>query len=92
MKDVSEKFPSVITRVYDLSVEEERTEFFKWISIHHSDLNVLVNNTGIQQWMTISDPDFFRRAKEEIVTNIEAPLHLTSLLINLKSLHTSPCA
>jgi uncharacterized oxidoreductase len=88
LKEVSDKFPSVITRVCDLSVEEECTELFKWVSEHHSDLNVLVNNAGIQQWMTVSDADFFQRAKEEIKTNIEAPLYLTSLFIQLKSLNT----
>ncbi|HTJ50535.1 MAG TPA: SDR family NAD(P)-dependent oxidoreductase [Cyclobacteriaceae bacterium] len=88
LKEVAARFPSVITRVCDLSSESERTELFKWVSQNHSDLNVLVNNAGIQQWMTISDADFFKRAKEEIATNIEAPLHLTSLFVNLKSLTT----
>jgi uncharacterized oxidoreductase len=45
---------------------------------NHSDLNVLVNN-GIQNWMTISDDDFYEKATAEITTNIVAPLHLTSL-------------
>jgi uncharacterized oxidoreductase len=31
---------------------------------------------------------FFRRAKDEIVINIEAPVHLTTLFITLKSLDT----
>jgi uncharacterized oxidoreductase len=47
-----------------------------------------VNNAGIQQWMNVTDDDFFQRAKEEIAINIEAPLHLSSLFINLKSLTT----
>ncbi len=85
---VSKKFPSVITKPCDLSVETERVGLFNWIVENHSDLNVLVNNAGIQQWMSISDPDFFQRTKEEIITNIEAPLHLTSLFISLKSLHS----
>ncbi|HEV3251210.1 MAG TPA: SDR family NAD(P)-dependent oxidoreductase, partial [Puia sp.] len=86
LKEVAAKFPEVITRVCDLSVEADRLKLFEWISENHSDLNVLVNNAGIQQWMDISDPNFIKRAKSEIVTNIEAPLHLTSLFINLKSL------
>ena len=88
LKEVSDKFPSVITRVCDLSVEAERVELFKWISENHHDLNVLINNAGIQNWMDISDTDFYEKAKTEITTNIEAPLHLTSLFINLKSLQT----
>lgn len=71
LKDVSDKFPSVITRTCDLSIAEERQALYQWISDEHSDLTVLVNNAGIQQWMSISDDDFFQRAKDEIVLNIE---------------------
>jgi uncharacterized oxidoreductase len=88
LKEVTDKFPTVITKVCDLSIEAERINLYKWISENHSDLNVLVNNAGIQQWMNVSDEDFFERAKTEIATNIEAPLHLISLFINLKSLKT----
>src|SRR5882757_3117222 len=66
LKEVSDKFPSVITRKCDLSVPEEREKLFKWISENHSDLNVLINNAGIQQWMQITDADFYKRAKEEV--------------------------
>jgi uncharacterized oxidoreductase len=88
LKEVSGKHPSIIARVCDLSVEAEREELYNWISANHGDLNVLVNNAGIQNWMNISDEDFYQRAKAEIITNIEAPVHLTALFINLKSLNT----
>jgi uncharacterized oxidoreductase len=88
LREISRKFPSVITRRCDLSVVAEREELFKWISETHSDLNVLVNNAGIQHRMSVSDADFFSKAKEEMVINVEAPLHLTSLVLNLKSLDT----
>lgn len=88
LKEVADKFPSVITKVCDLSLEAERIALFNWVAENHSDLNVLVNNAGIQQWMNISDTDFFQRAKNEIAINIEAPLHLTSLFMNLNSLET----
>ncbi len=38
--------------------------------------------------MDISDHDFFIKAKLEIVTNIEAPVHLTALFIKLPALKT----
>lgn len=88
LQEAAEKLPSVITRKCDISLSHEREELFKWIAEEHGDLNVLVNNAGIQQWMTISDADFFQLAKEEIAVNIEAPLHLISLFLNLKSLDT----
>ena len=88
LTEVSAKFPSVITKVCDLTVEAERLALFKWVSKDHSDLNVLVNNAGIQQWMKISDEDFLKLAKDEITTNIEVPIHLISLFAKLKSLDT----
>jgi uncharacterized oxidoreductase len=88
LKEAAGKFPSVITRVCDLTSADEREKLFNWISEEHSDLNVLVNNAGIQNWMAVSDDDFFKRAEDEIEINIKAPLHLTSLFINLKSLDT----
>ena len=88
LQEASNKFPSVITKVCDLSVETDRNALYNWVLKNHSDLNVLVNNAGIQNWMTISDEDFYEKATAEITTNILAPLHLTSLFIKLKSLHT----
>jgi uncharacterized oxidoreductase len=88
LRDVVNKFPSVIVKACDLSSEPEREALYQWILEKHQDMNVLINNAGIQNWMNISDADFYERAKNEITTNIEAPLHLTSLFTNLKSLDT----
>lgn len=88
LKNIAGKLPSVIARRCDLSGAEAREDLFKWISEEHNDLNVLVNNAGIQQYLSISDHDFFNRAKEEITINVEAPVHLTSLFLKLKSLNT----
>ena len=86
LKEVSEKLPSVITKVCDLSSEADRIELYNWVAENHSDLNVLVNNAGIQNWINISDSNFYQKANEEIITNILAPVHLTTLFTNLKSL------
>jgi uncharacterized oxidoreductase len=88
LKEIAKLHPSVITRKCDLSLASEREALYKWISSEHSDLNVLINNAGIQQWMSLTDIDFFQRAKDEITINIVAPVHLTSLFVNLRSLNT----
>jgi uncharacterized oxidoreductase len=86
LKKATEKLPSLITKQCDLSQEKEREELHKWISANHSDLNILVNNAGIQNWMAVTDTDFYSKAKQEIAINIEAPIHLSSLFLDLKSL------
>jgi uncharacterized oxidoreductase len=88
LKEVADKFPSVIIKACDLSIEADRIELYNWVTVNHSDLNVLVNNAGIQNWMKISDSEFYQKANDEITTNVLAPVHLTSLFTNLKSLDT----
>lgn len=88
LKEVADKFPGVIIKVCDLSIETERIELYNWVAENHSDLNVLINNAGIQNWMSISDTDFYQKTSDELTTNVLAPIHLTTLFANLKSLDT----
>jgi len=88
LQEVAAKHPTIVTRQCDVSVVEQREELYKWVTKEHPDTNILINNAGIQQWMNISDDDFFSKAKEEVSINIEAPLHLTSLFIKLPALNT----
>jgi uncharacterized oxidoreductase len=88
LKEVAKKHPAVITRVCDIANEAERIELFNWIAANHPDLNVLVNNAGIQNWMNIADDDFYEKAESEIAINIAAPIHLTQLFLKLKSPNT----
>ena len=88
LKEAADKLPSLVTKACDLSLADERDKLFKWIEKEHGDLNVLVNNAGIQQWMSVIDDNFYQRAKEEITINVEVPLHLISLSLKLNSLNT----
>ena len=88
LNEVAGKFPSIITRVCDLAIAEERVELFNWVAQNHPDLNVLVNNAGIQNWMGVADDDFYEKADNEIDININAPVHLTKLFLSLPALDT----
>ena len=88
LKKVQDQFPTVITKVCDLAIEADRLELYSWVTKNHSDLNVLVNNAGIQNWMDLSDSGFYEKANEEITINVLAPIHLTTLFTQLKSLDT----
>ena len=88
LMEAAQQVPGLVTRTADISTADGRTELFYWVKAEHPDTNVLVNNAGIQQWTSIGDEDFYERAKAEIATNIEAPVHLTDLFANLDSLDT----
>jgi uncharacterized oxidoreductase len=88
LKEAADRYPSVITYNCDLTKKNDRESLFSWISREHSDLNVLINNAGIQQWMKMSDDNYIDMVHDEIVINIETPIHLTNMFSNLKSLNT----
>ena len=88
LQEAADKLPGLVTKQCDLTLKGGREELYHWITANHSDLNVLINNAGIQNWMSITDDDFMERATTEIVTNIEAPLHLTKLFMQLPTLKT----
>lgn len=88
LQSVSAKYPDVTAKVCDLSVEENRSELFDWISINHPDLNVLINNAGIQVRENILTDGYYEKARDEIKINIAAPVHLTTLFTRLGSLNT----
>jgi uncharacterized oxidoreductase len=88
LKQLTDKYPAVITKKCDIENAAEREALYNWVATEHSDLSVLVNNAGIQNWMSPADDDFFHRAQQEIAINIEAPLHLISLFMKLPALDT----
>jgi uncharacterized oxidoreductase len=88
LKELTDKLPQVITKKCDLSSANEREKLFEWVAAEHPDVNVLINNAGIQQHMTVRDADFYERARMEIATNVEAPIHLTNLFLKLGALQT----
>jgi uncharacterized oxidoreductase len=88
LEEARAKLPGLITHRADISTDAGREELFAWISSEHRDTNVLVNNAATQNWMAVTDDDFVPRAKQEIATNVEAPLHLTSLFLKHGRLDT----
>ena len=88
LDEVSDRLPSVTTRSCDLSIESQRIELFDWIKAEHGDVNVLINNAGVQNWVEISDADFYEKSKQEVEINVLAPLHMTTLFLQLQAPET----
>ncbi|MED2976202.1 SDR family NAD(P)-dependent oxidoreductase [Bacillus swezeyi] len=82
LKEAKEKFPDMITRTCDVTVEKERLALFEWVKEHHPQVNVLVNNAGIQQRFHILKADVkdnWADYNKEMTVNMEAPIHLAML-------------
>lgn len=82
LQEAKEKVPGLITRVCDLNMESDRLALFDWVTAAYPDVNVLVNNAGIQLRYNVlkaNARDNWNDFRQEITTNIEAPLHLSIL-------------
>lgn len=82
LRNAKERHPKLITHVSDLNSESERTSLFEWVTENYPDVNVLVNNAGIQQRFNVLKADAknnWNYFNNEITTNIEAPFHLAML-------------
>ncbi|QIZ08587.1 SDR family NAD(P)-dependent oxidoreductase [Priestia megaterium] len=82
LQAAKEKFPSLITHVTNLDNEADRVALFDWVTENYPEVNVLVNNAGIQQRFNVLKADArtnWNYFNKEITTNIEAPFHLSML-------------
>ena len=82
LREAKEAFPGLITRVSDLTIEQDRAELFDWVTASYPEVNVLVNNAGIQQrfnFLKADAKDHWRYFAQELAANAEAPFHLAML-------------
>lgn len=87
LNDASKRLPGLITRRCDVSKEEERESLHKWVTDSHDDINVLINNAGIQRMIDLKNgpADLLKyRAmdgEDEIDINFRACVYLTPLFV-----------
>ena len=78
LRKAAEAHPGLHTVQADVSAAEDRVRLYETVKESYADLNVLVNNAGIQQNTNMMAFDW-ELAKKEIATNFEAPIHLCGL-------------
>lgn len=81
LTEAQAKVPGLVTYASDISTESGRIDLFSWATTNYPDLNVLVNNAGIQQPLNLLKADTINWSdvSREIHTNLEAPVHLSLL-------------
>jgi uncharacterized oxidoreductase len=81
LEEARTKHPDMRTRVCDLQRESEREALAEWVTRELPELNILVNNAGIQQRLALDRREGWERLHQEIAINLEAPIHLSTLLV-----------
>ena len=72
--------PGLKTILADVSREEDRSRLFETVKTSYPETNILINNAGIQQRIDVTAMDW-QMWKNEINTNLEAPMHLSGLFV-----------
>jgi uncharacterized oxidoreductase len=84
LKEAKDKLPQILTKVCDVSNVKERESLFNWIKDNFEDLNVLMNNAGIQRTINLKKGTRdLLSGEKEIETNLVAPIHLSAHFIPL---------
>lgn len=72
---------SLIIYQCDIAQESETSAFVDWISINHSEANVLINNAAIvSSTHFVTDELILEKMNDEVTTNLIAPIRLIKLL------------
>ncbi len=79
--EAQKKYPQLHIRVCDVADERERVALFEWATAKFPELNVLVNNAGIQRRVNLAESEDWAATRSEIAINLEAPVHLSRLFI-----------
>lgn len=82
LREAQARVPELIPHIADVSLESERIALFEWAKTHYPDVNVLVNNAGIQQpihALKETSRSSWAEISREIPTNLDAPVHLSLL-------------
>jgi uncharacterized oxidoreductase len=82
LKEAMDKLPGVKIKACDIAVEKERRALLDWATENFKDLNMLINNAGIQKAVNLrkGEQDLLKGG-DEIATNLTALVHLCALFI-----------
>jgi uncharacterized oxidoreductase len=82
LQNAKHKLPAIHVRQCDVSVESERRSLLRWAAAHFPNLNMLVNNAGIQRQVDFASAAVAKATRardDEVAINLGAPIRLCAL-------------
>jgi uncharacterized oxidoreductase len=81
LREAKDKLPQLHVCTCDVSVESERKDLVLWTMSNFKDLNVLVNNAGIQREVDFTGGAAEKSDQSEVEINLIAPIRLSALFV-----------
>lgn len=79
LQQIQNNYPGIITTICDITILEEREALYQWVIESYPELNILINNAGIQLPVDMTREIDIKKVRQEIEVNLTAPIHLSSL-------------
>jgi uncharacterized oxidoreductase len=80
LEEAKSNLPRLHVIITDVSKATGRKDLVNWMIEHFPSFNILVNNAGIQNYVSLKKENSVDSFKKEIATNFSAPVHLTNLI------------
>ncbi|MES2947984.1 SDR family NAD(P)-dependent oxidoreductase [Rhodoferax sp. AJA081-3] len=77
------KVPALITRICNITDAASRQAMVDWLNTAYPDLNVMVNNAGVQYRRMFKEGGALEHLEQEVATNFTAPVQLIGALLPL---------
>lgn len=90
LKEAQLKLQGIIIRVCDLEKESERKSLAAWVAKEYPVVNILINNAGIQNGLSILTDLDLAGFRQEIEINFIAPVHLSNLFVPILKKNEDP--
>ena len=75
--------PALITRVCDITDDASRQDMVSWLNTSYPELNMVINNAGVQYRRTFGENNALKNLEQEVSTNFTSPVRLIEELIPL---------
>ena len=86
LQEAKRKLPNLNVGQYDVSKEQDRNAMYAWIEANFTELNVLINNAGIQRRVDFTKGmEDLLKSEDEIDINLKAQVHLSALFVPMLS-------
>ena len=82
LQEAQQQYPQLHVRQCDVGQAADRIALLEWVRSDFPQVNVLINNAGIQRRMQLTNSvEDWNECQQEIAINLEAPIHLSTLFI-----------
>jgi uncharacterized oxidoreductase len=81
LRAARESTPGLVTYACDVAKASDREELVRWVTREHPQLDVVINNAGIQRRVQLPQAEAWAECEAEIAINFHAPVHLCRLFI-----------